>query len=1322
MGYKFNPFTGNLDLDPSSRLTAWLKGFRDSRRIYLSPDGNDLNDGTSLGEPLRTFGAAAALAQPGDLIEVGPGTYTEALLPIRWKRNVGILGRGLRNVIVRPAAGQEFSDIFHVDSGFWCWGLQFANHQADALTGRQSWAINFDALADNRDIGAVGLGAYVLQSPYIQNCSSITAEDDSGLAGSQSVGDTGGGILVDGKRCAVNSPIRSMVVDSYTQVNLGGPGCLVRNDGYAQLVSFFGTFCQYHVRTESGGQVNLSGGGTSDFGTYGLMADGYSPSPIFTGGARVATYGAQRKEASVTIDAATDLFTSTAHGLVAGDQVKFKVSTGTLPSPLDTTTTFFVISSGLTANAFRVSTSAGGASVDISGSTTGTYQFVKQGSTVIDVINFSANRIGRQIKYPSAGSAGSAGNPVAISSVSGSSFTVTLGTVSGILHAYVGGGMLTVGSNTYPISSCSYNNTTGVATLTASGYTPVQGASVTLSGLSFACNSASRPTAGQLMFPQLVFPRNATTGAAETKTFSYTRTGSNTLTFTEAASPAGPDHEYVSGGTIVVNSVDLGVVSAAYNKSTGVVTITTASPVPAASGSVTVGGLAFICPTSAYVVTSSVPINSSGIEVANDASNRAGYRVYFYNAVNGGLLNQIAANQILDFRNRSQISAPGHTFEYVGSGTNYDALPFNGGVPIPGNKIVETNNGRVYSSNTDELGNFAVGSQFTVDGTTGAVTITTDQFNLSGLNFIGPFSRNGGFSTVGVQLREVSNNTSLIASTGAPDANTAPTQFAVKEFTGSRFVTGVSSTAGQPLTITGSASADGNGDWTYVRNISLSLNQANGLARLDGSGQIPAAILPSYVDDVIEAANFAALPATGETGKIYVTINDGKTYRWSGSVYIEISNTGTDLGFTASSRQLTSSTGAGTTLPLFATNSANAGLVPGSSTGGTTNFLRADGTWAAPPGGSPGGSDTQIQFNDAGGFGGDADLTYNKTTNLLTTKGDINLDDGVGGFTTTLQCITPTANRTVSIPDATGTVALVAGSSGQLIWNNAGAYAGALNSTVDTSGNVTLGGRLSNTVAGAASLPPVSVTGTWFTGGTATTTKPQLLLEPSGTTSTAWSTSGTGLGVNAASGFAGNLLDLQVNGTSQFSISSVGAIKASANSGIDFGVTLQFAVNSGFTLKGNNGIRWTNSNSAQGTVDTILNRDGVAGTLAQYSGTTAQSFRVYNTFTSATNYERGKLEWSSNVFNIGTEKGSGGGTARAMELQTDGTTRLTVAADGSAITATSGTALVGNHRLTGTAPASATATGTAGDVRYDGSFIYVCTATNTWVRAALSSW
>jgi hypothetical protein len=55
------------------------------------------------------------------------------------------------------------------------------------------------------------------------------------------------------------------------------------------------------------------------------------------------------------------------------------------------------------------------------------------------------------------------------------------------------------------------------------------------------------------------------------------------------------------------------------------------------------------------------------------------------------------------------------------------------------------------------------------------------------------------------------------------------------------------------------------------------------------NGTVPADQLPSYVDDVLEAADFASLPATGESSKIYVVLDTRKTYRWSGSVYVEIS-------------------------------------------------------------------------------------------------------------------------------------------------------------------------------------------------------------------------------------------------------------------------------------------------------------------------------------------------------------------------------------------------------------------------------------------------
>lgn len=53
-------------------------------------------------------------------------------------------------------------------------------------------------------------------------------------------------------------------------------------------------------------------------------------------------------------------------------------------------------------------------------------------------------------------------------------------------------------------------------------------------------------------------------------------------------------------------------------------------------------------------------------------------------------------------------------------------------------------------------------------------------------------------------------------------------------------------------------------------------------------GLVPSANLPSYVDDVVECANLAAFPVTGESGKIYIAANTNFIYRWTGSTYVLI--------------------------------------------------------------------------------------------------------------------------------------------------------------------------------------------------------------------------------------------------------------------------------------------------------------------------------------------------------------------------------------------------------------------------------------------------
>jgi hypothetical protein len=214
----------------------------------------------------------------------------------------------------------------------------------------------------------------------------------------------------------------------------------------------------------------------------------------------------------------------------------------------------------------------------------------------------------------------------------------------------------------------------------------------------------------------------------------------------------------------------------------------------------------------------------------------------------------------------------------------------------------------------------------------------------------------------------------------------------------------------------------------------------------------------------------------------------------------------------------------------------------------------------------------------------------------------------------------------------------------------------------------------------------LDVTGTWFTGGTSTTTKPQVLIEPTGATSTAWSTSGTGLGVNAASGFVGRLLDLQVNGTSAFNVSSGGTISSVVGAGAALalgGLTFTRRSGSGnynflffdvpgvsankvgvINSGGSFGWGYLVANDGVGYIGfgDVFNGDFRAGfyspandTLEQRRGTNAQTFRVYNTLTGTNvgatgNYERGFLKWNSSVLELGTEVGSGGGTVRPVRI------------------------------------------------------------------------
>lgn len=103
------------------------------------------------------------------------------------------------------------------------------------------------------------------------------------------------------------------------------------------------------------------------------------------------------------------------------------------------------------------------------------------------------------------------------------------------------------------------------------------------------------------------------------------------------------------------------------------------------------------------------------------------------------------------------------------------------------------------------------------------------------------------------------------------------------------------------------------------------------------------------------------------------------------------------------------------------------------------------------------------------------------------------------------------------------------------------------------------------------------------------------------------------------------------------------------------------------------------SGTLSSNYDLGLLRDA-PGALAQRNGTNAQTFRVYNTFTDASNYERGYVRWNANVFEVGAEA-AGSGTSRTVKLRSaSGVLQLD---DGNSVAQlSSGVFQVGNRQMT----------------------------------------
>jgi hypothetical protein len=704
--------------------------------LYVSKNGNDGNPGTRLSEPKATVGAALTGAAAGTVIKVSAGTYIENN-PLNITDQVSIIGDSLREVSIQPLHADK--DLFYVSNGNYIAEMSFTGSMN---SGNAIFSFN------------PNIPVYNNQSPYIQNCTNFIPNSI--------------GMRIDGRHSI--GPTKSMVLDSYTQYNQGGIGVSITNEGYAQLVSLFTICDDIAVYCGSGGACDLTNSNSS-FGNYGLVADGVS-SRKYTG---IITQAAPENSDTFVLNLSTPIlnitnasydnttgiltaFTSTPH--------KFSVGMGVTISNLEFSCPYEpgtrLYPSGQKGYIFETKTVAAGRYVDsynliqanrqeiidtsfaeiaivyplftnpnpdkckrdigyivdavstdvrdftsqntISATksyfnpTTGTLltnglqgevpQTITAFHKVRDTMNLAItnNLTEKDLTIVADPSTGSNTNPASCADVQ--SF---INNLVGIITTRINTGNL----NTLPLPSVSMESTVftinvGVATQPHT-YVPNTGT---------AKINSIRPFDGQVVYFGDLYNTvgKIIVGSGGT---GYTSAPAITISppSTSWGIQATANAEVRNGTIIAINVISNG------RGYTTLPTITVSTP----NVGVNTATLTVELMPSYYSIQSATPI-SSGISTITITEN---------------LPYAVDVGSEISFFKQSRVLASGHSFEYIGSGTEISkCLPSTGGVPIQDNEVDMRNGGLVVYTSTDHTGNFRIGDGVAVNQQTGTISGT----------------------------------------------------------------------------------------------------------------------------------------------------------------------------------------------------------------------------------------------------------------------------------------------------------------------------------------------------------------------------------------------------------------------------------------------------------------------------------------------------------------------------------------------------------------------------------------------------------------------
>ncbi len=540
--------------------------------LYVTQDGNDNNTGKKLGDAKRTIGAALTAATTGTIIKVSAGTYVENN-PLKIPSQVSIVGDSLREIIVQPQNPER--DLFHVSPGNYVAEMSFTG---TLNSGKAVFAFDPDTIK------------YFAQSPYVQNCTNFIPNSI--------------GMKIDGNDAF--GPLKSMVVDSYTQYNQGGIGVSITNEGYAQLVSLFTICDDIAVYCGGGAACDLTNSNAS-FGNYALVADGVG----------------ERQYTGIITDSAS--------------QVNDFIFTLDISTP-----TFNVVNANYT-NTTGI--------VTITTSTVHNFN-VGMGVSIVGLA-FTCSSGPGIVTYPS-------GNNGYIFTVldtpNPNSFTVNVG-VSTLSHTYQSGG-----------------------TAKINVVRPYDGQVVYFDDLYYTVNKivVGSGGTGYTSTPTVTIDSPSTDWGVTSTAVSEIRNGS-----VIAVEIVSSGRGYTSVPNITFSAPDVGI-----NTATATVEI---------------------LPTYYSIRSCTLP-TASGICTIT---------------FNENLPYVVGLGTTVPFFKQSRVLASGHSFEYIGSGTDITTcLPSVGGVPIQENETDSRNGGLVVFTSTDQAGNFRIGDGVQINQITGTISGT----------------------------------------------------------------------------------------------------------------------------------------------------------------------------------------------------------------------------------------------------------------------------------------------------------------------------------------------------------------------------------------------------------------------------------------------------------------------------------------------------------------------------------------------------------------------------------------------------------------------